>query len=289
VAAQNTPAEPVLAIHTGSTRRLGKLEVDRPFIIPYPGSSACAVEVALFSQLASQFLPSAGKAEATCSIPVRRPDGGASQVQLRVRREASGAGAKTEVEPADNAKKRIGARDYLDHHGLYARIQQLMEEVLKCQPDDPFQYMLEQLYLSRQASSKASPSRPRQSPALLEPKPPGGPPPDRNKVSRRGRAPDTSSPTHDAKAAQEADGAVREEAHALSRVVIHSVLGSPRCTLAGEHAPSAAQGDLAHVVVAMVLRGASERLSEPFRKAVTRGTLFGVYSGSQQLLAARGG
>jgi hypothetical protein len=139
--ALNAPLRPVLTIHTGSVRRQAKLEVNQPFIIPSPNVPNSTVEVALFQQLASQLLPDDGKAEAVADIPVRKPDGTASQVKLGVKR-----GNAMPAAPKPSSQDPLSAtRDYLDQHQLQQKIQNLIQDVLHNQPDDPYRYMLQQL------------------------------------------------------------------------------------------------------------------------------------------------
>lgn len=139
--ALNAPLRPVLTIHTGSVRRQAKLEVNQPFIIPSPNVPNSTVEVALFQQLASQLLPDDGKAEAVADIPVRKPDGTASQVKLGVKR-----GKDLPAAPKPSSQDPLSAtRDYLDQHQLQQKIQNLIQDVLHNQPDDPYRYMLQQL------------------------------------------------------------------------------------------------------------------------------------------------
>jgi hypothetical protein len=141
--ALNAPLRPVLTIHTGSVRRQAKLEVNQPFIIPHPGAVNSTVEVSLFQQLASQLLPDDGKPEAVANIPVRKPDGTASQVKLGVKR---GKALPTLDPPKLSNQDPLSAtRDYLDHHQLQQKIQNLIQDVLHNQPDDPYRYMLQQL------------------------------------------------------------------------------------------------------------------------------------------------
>eukprot|EP00929_Paragymnodinium_shiwhaense_P049854 TRINITY_DN25145_c0_g1_i1.p1 TRINITY_DN25145_c0_g1~~TRINITY_DN25145_c0_g1_i1.p1 ORF type:complete len:339 (+),score=80.27 TRINITY_DN25145_c0_g1_i1:130-1146(+) len=181
--AVHPPSRPVLAVHAGKVRRQAKLEVDQSFVLPHPGEQSCAVEVTLFQQLASELLPhqdglsgAEAKEEAICSIPVKKPDGSSGQVKLRVRR--GGAAPQTVVDkpqPTSKTAARAAAdgklgvdedpnatRDYLEKHQLQFKIQSLIQDVLKEQPGDPYEYMVRQLKASR---------------APVEPFPPNGPKP----------------------------------------------------------------------------------------------------------------
>eukprot|EP00434_Breviolum_minutum_P031831 symbB.v1.2.028154.t1/scaffold2955.1/size66548/2 len=75
-------------------------------------------QVSVFQQLASQLLPEDGKEETKCTIPVRRPDGTATQVRLEIRRDA-------QEKPKDGQS----IQDYLEHHKVQQRIQSLIQEI----------------------------------------------------------------------------------------------------------------------------------------------------------------
>jgi len=140
VQASDVPSKPVLALRAGLARRQAKLELEKPFEVACPDHPNATVEVTLFQQLASQVLPS--EPEALCSVPVRRPDGAASQVKLRVRRK----GSVTNAAPQEAS---AAAKDYLEQHQLQQRIQDMIQEVLHAQPRDPYRFMLEQLRKER--------------------------------------------------------------------------------------------------------------------------------------------
>ncbi|CAE8622744.1 unnamed protein product [Polarella glacialis] len=111
--------------------------------------------------------------QTTCSIPVRRPDGTASQVKLCVRRSdpASANGTNGVQEDCLGVTK-----DYLDHHHLQQRVQGLIQDVLRDQPLDPYRYMMEAL---RKVQAERAPP-PEQKDAEAEPlvpKPPAKPKP----------------------------------------------------------------------------------------------------------------
>eukprot|EP00927_Polykrikos_kofoidii_P053635 TRINITY_DN48226_c0_g1_i1.p1 TRINITY_DN48226_c0_g1~~TRINITY_DN48226_c0_g1_i1.p1 ORF type:complete len:409 (+),score=54.87 TRINITY_DN48226_c0_g1_i1:99-1325(+) len=141
VEAQGPPSRPVLAMHTGSVRRQAKMEVNQPFILPHPGEMGCSVDVALFQELASHTLRNACQAEVVCKIPVRKPDGGTSQVKLLVRPSVA-ASLPRRVDDTSG-------KDYIDQHNMQSHIQSLIQDVLRDQPGDPYKYMLEQLKQSQ--------------------------------------------------------------------------------------------------------------------------------------------
>jgi len=170
--ATNLPDRPVVAIHTGDVRRQAKLEVNQPFEIPHPGTGEePSIQFSLLSQLSSQTLPkdnSKGKGT-ECSILVKLPDGRSTEVKLRVRSTFT----EHDCSKNDDSKAEAElAQEYLATHKLQARLQDLIQDVLRQQPDDPYRYMLEQLKVlkasgedaAKQAS--AAPSAPAASAAL---------------------------------------------------------------------------------------------------------------------------
>eukprot|EP00930_Biecheleria_cincta_P092908 TRINITY_DN8299_c0_g1_i1.p1 TRINITY_DN8299_c0_g1~~TRINITY_DN8299_c0_g1_i1.p1 ORF type:complete len:405 (+),score=69.96 TRINITY_DN8299_c0_g1_i1:59-1216(+) len=236
--AKNLPPKPVLAVKTGSVRRQVKLEVNHPFVVPEPGSSSVQVELALFQQLASQLLPDEGTAETTCAIPVRRPDGTASQVKLSIHRGASAASkAATEDDTLGVTK------DYLDQHHLQQRVQGLIQDVLREQPQDPYRYMLTQLR-KVQAGEETLPEVPLKEGAALAAaaaeaaaaKPPAEKPkdPEEPLVPRPPDKPKPSGARPAPAAGRQIKVQVDTKGWKLSKHVVRSILESPRVRKVGE-------------------------------------------------------
>eukprot|EP00928_Gymnodinium_smaydae_P029775 TRINITY_DN2232_c0_g2_i1.p1 TRINITY_DN2232_c0_g2~~TRINITY_DN2232_c0_g2_i1.p1 ORF type:complete len:365 (-),score=94.75 TRINITY_DN2232_c0_g2_i1:196-1290(-) len=237
--ATNTPLKPVLAVRAESVFRQAKLEVNQPFIIPHPGSTSCTVEVSVFQQLATQNLPDDEKPEALCSIPVRRHDGTASEVSLRVTR--GGGAVPTKASSQDD----IGAtRTYLEHHQLQSRIQSLIQDVLREQPANPYKYMMESLKSSRSAAEKeeepkvpaaaAPPAAPAPEAASapeepLVPRPPAGPKPDGSKAPAGRVFRKAGSTDAVGSANQQSGGAKGEEAINIARATIGLLLRAAPC------------------------------------------------------------
>eukprot|EP00929_Paragymnodinium_shiwhaense_P095492 TRINITY_DN5665_c0_g1_i1.p1 TRINITY_DN5665_c0_g1~~TRINITY_DN5665_c0_g1_i1.p1 ORF type:complete len:329 (+),score=84.62 TRINITY_DN5665_c0_g1_i1:106-1092(+) len=155
--AQGPPSRPVLAVSSGAVRRQAKLQVNQPFVIPHPRGKS-SIEVSLFQQLACQVLPESACDEAVCSIPVRRPDGGSSQVKLRLSRSDSLPAKEAKPSPLPSPpveqfpskppvedEEAARTRQYLEQHQLQYCIQGLIQDVLQEQPTDPYRYMLQQL------------------------------------------------------------------------------------------------------------------------------------------------
>jgi hypothetical protein len=169
----NPPSKPVLAIHAGSVRRQAKLEVNQPFVIPHPGSQIGPVEVSLFQQLATHMLPGDSSSEAECKIPIKKLDGQASEVRLRIRRgEAATAGKAPKTEDSMGM-----TRDYLEHHQLQQRIQSLIQDVLREQPDNPYKYMVSQLRKTQSGIKQSGSANSAEEAKAMVPKPPDAPKP----------------------------------------------------------------------------------------------------------------
>lgn len=154
--ARGPPSRPVLAVSSGAVRRQAKLQVNQPFVIPHPRGRPCNIEVSLFQQLACQQVlpPAADSAEEgdVCSIPVRKPDGGACQVKLKLSRSdnpskklAPKAAEPVKCKTLDEEEEALKTRQYLEQHQLQYCIQGLIQDVLQEQPIDPYKYMLRQL------------------------------------------------------------------------------------------------------------------------------------------------
>lgn len=138
------------------------MEVNHTFQLPVdPGSVGKSVEVTLFQHLASHAIPAEdNKKEVICSVPVRTADGGSAEVKLRVRREG-----KAE----EQADQRVAEQRDYPAEQMEKCVQELLQDVLREQPCDPYRYMQEQL--------KARRSKPAAEKAPLVPKPPAGPAP----------------------------------------------------------------------------------------------------------------
>lgn len=240
--ATNVPSKPVLAIHTGSIRRQVKLEENQPFLVPYPGSDSASVEVSLFDQLASQLLPDDGKPQIMCSIPVRRPDGVAAQVTLRIRR---GMTAENGTTAASNEDSVAVTKDYLDHHQLQQRVQGLIQDVLRDQPLDPYRYMLEQLHKVKYGDQKPPPKVKKEP---LVPKPPEKPRPNGSSRPIAGGRLSASKVTQPDKTGW-----------SPSCCVVRLLLESPPCLrLAEENLRGQARRDVSVGLTTMILEKACE-------------------------------
>mmetsp|Transcript_145309 Transcript_145309/g.253599 ORF Transcript_145309/g.253599 Transcript_145309/m.253599 type:complete len:334 (+) Transcript_145309:98-1099(+) len=134
--AQNSPRKPVLAIQAGGALRHVDLAVNQPFTLPNQGLQDGRVKVSLYQQLGTQIVPEADEPEFYCNVPVRSGNGSVSQVKLRLRRNDRGAGSQAST---------VGIDDYLSKHQLEKCIQNLFEDVLRKQPEDPYRCMIDQL------------------------------------------------------------------------------------------------------------------------------------------------
>lgn len=186
VEAANVPSKPVVALHVGTVRRQVRMEVNRTFQVPHPGSEA-AVQMTLFQQITSQaLLLDDGEKESMCSIKVPGATGEASgsEVQLRVRRCDPSSYGKSPI-----CDKLEDAREYLVKHQLQQRIQSLIQDVLKAQPDDPYGFMLQSLKKDKLKPESCKQEIGEASAAIKEAeKPQASPPPVRESLKEAAEA-----------------------------------------------------------------------------------------------------
>lgn len=158
--ATGLPPQCVLAVRMGATCRQTSLEVNRTFTLPGVSKMCQGVEVSLYQHLASQSIHVLdSKAEETCYIPVRRPDGVVSKVALEVKRGHTVTAAEQAASAEDDVE---ATRAYLERHGLQVQVQRLIQDVLKELPDEPCKYMLQLLKKTRPQADEV----PLEAPAL---------------------------------------------------------------------------------------------------------------------------
>lgn len=126
----------MLAIQAGGALRHVDLAVNQPFTLPNQGLQDGRVKVSLYQQLGTQVVQEADEPEFYCNVPVRSLNGSVSQVKLRLRRNGRGA---------DSQASTVGIDEYLSKHQLEQCIQNLFEDVLRKQPEDPYRCMIAQL------------------------------------------------------------------------------------------------------------------------------------------------
>lgn len=147
----NLPADPVLSVQVGpGQQRHACLEVNQTVTLPCTGLEHQEVEVGLYQRVASEVLPGGGK-EALCSIPVRKSDGSATQVSLRVRRASPGC-SLSDGQCVD------GPVASTDQDCLYEWINGVVQAVLREQPEDPCRFLLGMLRKCRQQEAADGPN-----------------------------------------------------------------------------------------------------------------------------------
>lgn len=265
----NMPAKPVIAVHFGAARLHAKLEVNQPLMIPRATTSL--IEVVVFHQLASQLIPDEGRPEVSCSIPVRRPDGtDGAQARLRIIRKVS---SETASKPAEDCLEKT--RAYLQHHQLQEQIQNLIQDVLRGQPGDPFRYMANCLKetKAKRTSDKfsqgakledmvatAAGETSEQLIEVLNPRPPELP-----KTSGSRPTPAGGRKFKVTNVADSSDSRLE-----LSRSVVRMVLCMPKCQLVAEQSlRQATLKDAACGLASRALEQAMERCMSEFAKTST--------------------
>jgi len=228
--AHNPPAMPVLAVQAGTVRGQMKLERNRAFRLPHPGSDAQDVSITLFEQIASQVLSvEEGENSKTYEIPCKRDDGIASKVKLQIRRSPP--------DPTKQGADFCGAsKEYLEQHRVQQLVQALIQDVLKAQPANPYRYMLDRL---RSSGPSDAPAQDTATPSadvlgasgVPVPVPPASPPPGATPSFRRGRHQAAAKPaagTDDAAQETSEDSARhrRSDARVAARASIDLLLRS---------------------------------------------------------------
>lgn len=160
-------------------------------------------------------------------------------------------------------------RDYLDHHQLQQRIQSLIQDVLREQPENPYKYMLTQLRNAKGggandkeqaiASSAASPSQDAKNAA---PRPPEGPKP----AVSRGRPAGSKTKTVDYPS--EASISITYESYQPSgeeqvaaRFSMTNLLRMPRCQKAAEQSlRSCARQTGSRTMARLIMNSTKEKL-----------------------------
>lgn len=110
------------------------------------------MEVGLYQRVASEVLPGDGK-EALCSIPVRRSDGSAAQVSLRVRRASPGLS----LFDGQYVNGTVASTDQERQDCLYEWINGVVQAVLREQPEDPCRFLLGMLRRCRREEAADGP------------------------------------------------------------------------------------------------------------------------------------
>lgn len=152
LSAENVPERSVIDIRMGPSRKQVPLEVGRPIALPDPGSQQFPVEVGLFSQMASQILPTPEQGMCEVQIPVRDASGNfATQVQLRVRPSPNGH-TFCEEASLNNSLGGSGGNSHADEDTdrLLVWFQGQLNDVLREQPADPMTFLLGQLRKKKQ-------------------------------------------------------------------------------------------------------------------------------------------
>lgn len=175
----SAPDKAQLAISTGAVRRQVDLEVNKPFNVPHHGERG-PLMVNLLQPIGCKELQYGeltkacdtegenGRKGCVYSVPVQKRDGSQTEVQLQVRpKETNGESPPQSPKRRPQSPTKNGLihtsdqmRDYLDTHQLQERVQMLLSEVLKAKPENPFNFMVEQLKMSRDKQVLAAPVPP---------------------------------------------------------------------------------------------------------------------------------
>jgi len=208
----NLPARPVLAMHCGNVKRQAALSVNTPLELPKP-DGASTMQLSLLSQLNTLTLPQGnGKDGVECSIPVTKLDGQETEVKLRLRDPLCSSTSKT-VAPVNQV---VAAQEYLAAHNLQSHLQNMIQDVLREQPENPYRYMLGSLKAMRDARKVKVKAEKDEATAPLVPRAPAGPPPE------------SGAPRRARQFAEKVEAKVEEGS--TSRVAAVGILAHPRTT-----------------------------------------------------------
>jgi hypothetical protein len=258
-ASDNLPDSAVLMVAAGLGRRQVRMELQKPLVVARPVPPNCSVKVTLGKSLATQSLTQ--ETEGLCSLPVRRPDGTESQVKLRVRQDGPTARAKPEEALA-------AAKDYLEQHQLQRRIQEMIQEVLRVQPSDPYSYMLEQLHKSKaKVPALSMKSGPDEHPSSQGHRPPPG----MAQWTVRTLL-ETPRCTQVAKASLQEE-VCRNAAASMAESSLSNFFQKAETGFVEEPQEEDSVGAQARAVVRLSLKGSAVLMSPDYKRAVTRWTI----------------
>merc|ERR1711865_442521 len=177
--------------------------LNKPFNVPAPqGLDDGRIKVSLYEQLGTQTIHDADESESSCNVPIRAPDGTCSQVKLRIRRgpPSTGPNFKTST---------VGVENYLNHHKLEDRMQNLFELVLKKQPENPYRCMIEELQRVKVEEQARAPKTPIA---------PAAPPPKNGRPRPHGHKPGSDAETMAELMRQQTDGMLTGDIFVKSHV-----------------------------------------------------------------------
>lgn len=163
--------------------------------------------------------------------------------------------------------------DYLQLHNLQQRIQTLIQDVLREQPDDPYMYMVSQLRSGKESLRGEEKPKNKEGPKSVVPAPPMSPPPGNQSGPRKGRH---FAPTDKEKDAKFEPPMPQEEAKTMESVRKEEStrLATDILSRAREKTiESATMKEQVRSSLRAAYAGSAVTLSPEYHKALTRWTL----------------
>lgn len=149
-------------------------------------------------------------------------------------------------------------RDYLDRHQLQQRIQSLIQDVLREQPDNPYKYMLEMLKKEKDPAT----AKQTQEPKPLVPRPPEQPKPETRPGAARHQVAVTAKPEVDTVESLGQDD-LTSEAYKAARFSVVNLLRMPRCQQAAQLSlRKAVRETSAKSISGLVLNSVKEKIAD---------------------------
>eukprot|EP00397_Hematodinium_sp_SG-2012_P024349 GEMP01025354.1.p1 GENE.GEMP01025354.1~~GEMP01025354.1.p1 ORF type:complete len:339 (+),score=71.49 GEMP01025354.1:126-1142(+) len=142
----NLPPDSVISIRSGETRRQAPFKLNQVF--RFPNGSVAPFKVDVFQPLGHHAVNVNSLHEGDNSLKVCM-----NQMELDLKIVKDTSGEKPPNEKNDRLNSALQARSYLDDHDLVTTLQEMLQEVIKCKPGDPIDFMIDYMQ-HRQDESK---------------------------------------------------------------------------------------------------------------------------------------
>lgn len=157
---QGFSADHILSVRAGTTRRQVSVSHGQPLYFPTLPENASSVKIDVMKPMGScnaQVKPK--DAEYTVNIAPTSKEDTDMMIKFAVKeapQHASTGPVAAPAAPSPKAKGRLeaalGAREYLDEHNLFMKVQEMLAYVINEKPEDPYDYMID--FLAKQKKAK---------------------------------------------------------------------------------------------------------------------------------------
>lgn len=162
-------AEHILSIRSGSTRRQFSVSHEQPICFPAMPEQTSPMKIDVMAPVGSCRARVKPKdAEYTMSIDAANKEDADMTIRFAVKEAPQHSGKPSgDIRPAavqspnvsPKAKGRLGAaleaREYLDQHELFLKVQEMLAHVINDKPEDPYDFMMDYLAKQKMGSAKA--------------------------------------------------------------------------------------------------------------------------------------